>query len=86
MDQKSAYHPHLGHTGHTEYTFWESVGGATRRCQERKLAIELLMIQTGTLLESSNENQPLEEGDEFRANEELVCAVDFLLEPYWSAC
>ena len=58
-----------------------------RMFQERKLlAVELLKIQTGTLLESSDVNQPPEVGDEFRADEELVCAVDFLLEPYWSAC
>ena len=60
-----------------------------RMVQERTgklLAVELLKIQTCTLLESSDENQPLEVGDEFRADEELVCAVDFLLEPDWSAC
>ena len=58
-----------------------------RMVQERKLlAVELLKIQNGTLLESSDVNQPLEVGDEFRADEELVYAVDFLLEPYWSAC
>jgi len=62
-----------------------------RMVQEHKLlqvAVELLKIQTGTLLESSDVNQPLEVGDEFCADKELVCqcAVDFLLEPYWSAC
>ena len=58
-----------------------------RMVQERKLlAVELLMIQTGTLLESSDVNQPLGVGNEFRADEEFVCAVDFLLKPYWSAC
>ena len=60
-----------------------------RMVQERKLlAVELLKIQTSTLLESSDVNQPLEVGDEFRADKELFrqCAVDFLLEPYWSAC
>ena len=50
------------------------------------LGVELLVIQTATLLESRDVNQPLEVGNEFRADEELVCAVDFLLEPYWSAC
>jgi len=38
------------------------------------------VIQTATLLESRDVNQPLEVGNEFRADEELVCAGDFLLE------
>ena len=51
--------------------------------QERDLlAVELLMIQTSTLLESRDVNQPLEVADEFRADEELVCAVEFLLENF----
>ena len=59
--------------------------------QERKLAVELLMIQTGTLLESSDVklvvvNQPLELGAEFRTDKELVCTMNFLLESHWSAC
>jgi len=54
-----------------------------RMAQERDLlAVELLMIQTSTLLESRDVNQPLEVADEFRADEEHVCAVEFLLENF----
>ena len=56
-----------------------------RMVQERDLlAVELLVIQTATILESRDVNQPLEVGNEFRADEELVCAVDFLLENFLS--
>ena len=41
------------------------------------LAVELLMIQTSMILESCDVNQPLEVANEFCADEELVCAVDF---------
>ena len=54
-----------------------------RMVQERDLlAVELLVIQTATILESRDVNQPLEVGNEFRADEELVCAGDFLLENF----
>jgi len=46
------------------------------------LAVELLMIQIGVILESSCINQPLEVADELRADEVLVCAVDLLLENF----
>ena len=54
-----------------------------RMFQERDLlAVELLVIQAGTILESCDVNQPLEVANEFCADEELVCAVNFLLENF----
>jgi len=54
-----------------------------RMVQERDLlAVELLVIQTATILESRDVNQPLEVGNEFCADEELVCSGDFLLENF----
>ena len=48
-----------------------------RMFQERGLlAVELLVIQTGTVVRS------LEVANEFCADEKLVCAVDFLLENF----
>ena len=46
------------------------------------LDVELLVIQTSTILESCDVNQPFEVANEFCAGEELVCAVDFLLENF----
>ena len=44
------------------------------------LVVEELVRYVATILESCNVNQPLEVGNDFRADEILICAVDLLLE------